>query len=347
MGVIGTGSLAAFHINAYRNDPRTTITAICDANPERVRQKASELGIDEYYHDYRKMLLSDNIDAVSIITWNNTHAPIAIEALKRGKHVLCEKPPALNARQALEMKEAASTNRRLLMYGFIRRFTPAVYLLKEFINGGQLGEIYHIKTGILRRCGNPGGWFANRDISGGGPAIDLGVHIIDLAMYLMGNPKPLSLFGSTSKKVGPRFNIRGAGGYKSADYQSGIINTEDFANGLIRFENDATLYFETSWTMHIKEDKTYFNIAGSHGGASLEPELEIYSEKYNYLTDLKPVMETKSFDFQQAFNDEISHFADCILNGTQCIAPPEDGVTIMKILDALYESAETGQLIRL
>lgn len=347
VGVIGTGSLANYHINGYRSNQNVEITALCDSNGDRARKKAMELNIAEYYNDYNEMLRSENIDAVSVITWNNTHAPITIAALNAGKHVLCEKPPALNAAQAIEMQEAAKKADKLLMFGFVRRFAQNTQVVKEFVNSGELGKVYYAKTGCLRRCGSPGGWFANREISGGGCLIDLGVHIIDLSMYLMGKPKPVSVFGNINSSVGYRANIKGISWYKSVDYGSTINEVEDFANTIIKFDNGACLYVETSWAMNIKSDTLYLELFGDKGGARLEPELEIFGEKNDYLIDFKPILDSATFDFDRTFAAEINHFVDCILYGTPCLCPSEDGVTIMKILDAVYESSKTGDIVKL
>ena len=346
VGVIGTGGIAEYHLEAFRNNPAVEITALCDRNSARTVQKANEIGIKEVFDDYRIMLKSENVDAVSITTWNNTHAPIAIAVLNAGKHVLCEKPPALNASEAIEMEEAAKLNGKLLMFGFVRRFAQNTQVLREFIGRGQLGEIYYAKTGFLRRCGSPGGWFANKEISGGGPLIDLGVHIIDLAIYLMGKPRPISVFGNTNGKLGNRANIKGVSWYKAADYESDKNEVEDFANAVVRFDNGASLYIETSWAMNIKSDMLYMDLFGDRGGAKLEPEFEIYGEQDGYMTNIKPVLDSYSFDFKKAFAAEIDHFVDCIMNGTECICPAEDGVAIMKVLDAIYESAKTGNAVK-
>lgn len=349
VGIVGTGSLAGVHIQAYRTNPAVEITSVCDINGVRARQFASDNGIGRAYDDYRDMVQAGDVDAISIVTWNNSHAPIAIAALEAGKHVLCEKPPALNAAQAVQMAEAARRSGRLLMFGFVKRFSQYVQVMKEYIDKGELGEIYYAKTGYLRRCGNPGGWFAAKSLSGGGPLIDLGVHIIDLSMYLMGKPKPVSVFGNTDSSVGNRANIKGysSNWYKAVDFDVKKNEVEDFANAIVKFENGASLYFETSWTMHIKKDLTYCRIYGDKGGAELEPEFEIYTEKNNYMLDSKPVLDSYTFEQGKSFSAEINHFVDCILNGTPCICPAEDGVTIMKIFDAVYESARTGELVKL
>jgi predicted dehydrogenase len=323
IGIIGTGSLAGFHINAYRNSPIAEIRAVCDSNAERARQKAAELGIQNYYEDYREMLKSDEIDAVSVVTWNNSHAPITIAALEAGKHVLCEKPPALNAPEAEAMYKASIKNSRLLMFGFVKRFSQSVQAIKEYVDNGELGDIYYAKTGYLRRCGNPGGWFATKSISGGGPLIDLGVHIIDLSMYLMGKPKPVSVFANTYKRIGSRSNIKGISWYRAADYHSTKNEVEDFANAMIKFENGASLYFETSWVMNIEKDITYCQIFGDKGGADVEPDLNIYTEKYNYLVNYKPVLENYLFQAEQAFTAQVNHFLDCISIGTPCMCPAD------------------------
>jgi len=347
VGIIGIGSLSSFHIEAYKKNQMAHITSISDVNVKRAQSKAKELGNVKVYTDYREMLEKSDIDVVSVITSNSTHKAITIDALEAGKHVLCEKPPALNAKQAKQMQDAAYKNKKLLMFGFIRRFASNTVALKEYIDQGALGEIYYAKTGCLRRCGNPGGWFADKEISGGGALIDLGVHIIDLAMYLMGKPKPILVFANTYNKFPSNREVKGVSWYKAAGYGISKSNVEDLANVIIKFENGASLFIETSWDMHIKKDTTYLNIFGEDGGAQLEPEIEIYSEINNYLYDMKPVMNNTGFDFEQAFESEINHFISCILSNEQCICPAEDGVTIMKILDAAYISSEQGKVVEL
>ena len=347
VGMIGTGKLAGMHIKAYRSNPQVELVSVCDVNAERAKQFAAEAGINKAYADYREMVASDRLDAVSIVTWNNTHAPIAIAALEAGKHVLCEKPPALNAAEALLMLKASKKSNKLLMYGFVKRFAQNVQVMQKFIENGDLGEIYFAKTGYLRRCGNPGGWFTTKALSGGGPLIDLGVHIIDLSMYLMGKPKPVSVFGSTYDRIGSRANIQGYSWYRAADYNTKVNEVEDFANAIIKFENGASLYFETSWAMNLTKDTVYSQFFGDKGGADLEPEFTIYAEKLDYLVNYRPVLDSYTFDLEDAFAAEINHFVDCIVNGSDCICPAEDGLTVMKILDAVYESAKTGNVVKL
>jgi predicted dehydrogenase len=342
IAIIGNGSISHVHMAAYRKLSNVEVVANCDINEERAKEFSQKYNIPRYYTDYNEMLEKEELDGVSICTWNNVHAPATIAALNAGVNVLCEKPLALNAKEAEEMVQTAKKNDKLLMVGFVRRFGLNTKVLKDRIDQGDLGQIYYVKTGCIRRVGNPGGWFSDKKRSGGGPLIDLGVHMIDLARYLMGKPKAISVMGSTYDLVGARSNIKGIQIYKSADY-SDYNDVEDFAVGFIKFDNGATLVVETSWAQHIKKDYLYLELYGSKAGASMEPELEIFTEKNDYLVDEKPIIDPHFFDFQAMFDREIQHFVDCIENDTPCISPGEDGLELMKIIDAIYKSAETGQ----
>lgn len=341
IAIIGSGGISHVHMAAYKKLPDVEVVANCDINEERAKEFAQTYGIPHCYVDYHEMLEKEEIDGVSICTWNNVHAPATMAALNAGVNVLCEKPLALNAKEAEEMVEVARKNGRLLMVGFVRRFGLNTKVLKDRIEQGELGQIYYAQAGCIRRVGNPGGWFSDRKRSGGGPLIDLGVHMIDLVRYLMGKPKAVSVMGSTYDLVGIRSNIKGIQQYRSADY-SDYNDVEDFAVGLVRFDNRATLVVETSWTQHIEKDCLYLEIYGSKAGAKMEPQLEIFTEKNDFLVDEKPVIDPVFLDFQAAFDEEIKHFIDCIENHVPCISPGEDGVELMKILDAIYESAKTG-----
>lgn len=341
VAIIGTGSISTLHMMGYNNLENVEVVAACDINKDRVEKFAKKYEIPETFTDYNEMLKMKEIDAVSVTTWNNVHAPASIAALKAGKHVLCEKPLALNAGEAEEMVSAAKENGKLLMVGFCRRFGENTKALKSFIEKGDFGKIYYAKTGCLRRWGNPGGWFSDKRRSGGGPVIDLGVHIIDLVRYLAGKPKPVSVTASTFNYIGMKPNIKGIEKYYSADY-SEFNDVEDCATALIKFDNGMTLFFEASWVQNIKEDKLYLELYGDKAGAQMEPELELYETRGDYLTTVKPVIDLANSGFEHNFKEEIKHFIDCIVNGTECLNPGEDGVEIMKILDAIYESAKTG-----
>ncbi len=345
IGIIGTGSISAAHLNAYMKNPYAEIVALCDINKERLNQKAEQYNVKNIFTSADEMVKSAELDAVSICTWNNAHAPTAIAALNAGLHVLCEKPMALNTEQALAMQNAAKKNEKLLMIGFTRRFDSDTAILQKFIDSGQLGELYYLKASYLRRHGSPGGWFGDFSRSGGGPLIDLGVHIIDLCRYLMGNPKPVSVYGATFNHLKNRPKIQTEVAYKSADAnENDIFDVEDLAVAMIRFDNGALMTVETSFSLNIKQNKGSVELFGTKGGAKLMPELEIYTDNCGHLIDIG-FNEPTALSFSSLFQKEIDHFIDCVRGTAHCRAPMEDGVTLMTILDAIYESAKIGHEI--
>ena len=342
VGIIGVGSISNEHIQAYMKNPDVEVYAFCDINEEQLKKQAERYGIKRLFSNKEDMLALKELDAVSVCVWNSQHAPCAIAALDAGKHVLCEKPMATSADEARAMKAAADRNGKLLMIGFVRRYGNDCSVLQNFINSGYFGEFYYAKATYLRRNGNPGGWFGDKSRSGGGPLIDLGVHVIDLTRYLMGNPKPVSVYGATFQKLFNRSNIKGEKGYTSVSAGKGdICDVEDLVTALIRYENGAVLELEASFSLNIKKDEGSIQLFGTRGGAKLDPELEMYTEINNYMADVSLTVPT-ALSFDGLFANEIDHFVDCIINGTKCKSPAEDGIAIMEILDGVYKSAETG-----
>lgn len=342
IGIIGTGGISHVHMVGYNVLENVEVVAACDINESRVMEFCEKYGVKKLYTDYNEMLRLEELDGVSVCTWNNSHAAATIAALNAGKNVLCEKPMAMNAIEAQKMKDAADKSGKILMIGFVKRFGMETRICKEFIDNGHLGEIYYAKASYLRRCGNPGGWFADIKRSGGGPLIDLGVHVIDQVRYLMGKPKPVSVSAATFNRIGMRYDVKGIERYKAADY-SDYCDVEDMAAALVRFDNGAVLSVETSFSLNIKEDSSSLELFGTKAGARLEPKLEIYSEIDDYLVDISPRYNKEKNTFDEWFSKEIAHFTDCIANGTECISPAQDGIELMKILDAAYTSAKAGK----
>lgn len=347
IGVIGTGSISQAHLDAYRNHPEVQLVAVADVNAARAAETARKYNASRSYGSFDELLADPEIDAVSICTWNNTHAPIAIKAIQAGKHVLVEKPLSLTVEEALEIQEAVRSSDRILQVGFVRRYDPNAQLLNRFAQLGEFGEIYYAKASILRRLGNPGGWFADVARSGGGPLIDIGVHVIDLCWYLMGKPKPVSVSGNVYNKLGNRSNIKGLSFYKAADYDASLNTVEDMANAMIRFENGASLLVDVSFTLHASKDETSVKLFGTKGGFEVDPEVKIATEKHDIMLNVVPQTDDKGFNFVRAFQEEINHFVASVQNGTEPLSPVEDGVAVMKMLRAVYESAEKGSEIRL
>lgn len=343
VGIIGTGSISMAHISAYLKNPDVELYALCDINPDRLKFMGEKYGITRLYTDKDEMLALPEIDAVSVCTWNSEHAPCTIAALNAGKHVLCEKPMATTVEDAIAMKEAAQKAGKLLMIGFVRRFGNDCDILRDFNSVDYLGDIYYAKATYLRRNGNPGGWFGDKSRSAGGPLIDLGVHVIDFTRFVMGNPKPVSVYGATFQKLLNRPNIKTSKEYLSAGTtKQDICDVEDLATALIRYDNGAVLSVEASFSLNIKKDQGRIEFFGTKGGAKLEPELEMYTEINDYLADVTLDAKT-ALDFNGLFQNEINHYISCIKNNSlNCLSPADDGIEIMKILMAIYESAKTG-----
>ena len=347
IGIIGVGSISNEHIQAYLKNPNVELYAFCDINEKQLKLMSEKYGVTRTFTDKDEMLALPELDAVSVCAWNSEHAPCTIAALNAGKHVLCEKPMATTVEEAIAMKEAAERNGKLLQIGFVRRFGNDCAVLQDFIQKDFLGEIYYAKATYLRRNGNPMGWFGDKSRSGGGPLIDLGVHVIDLTRYLMGNPKPVSVFGVTFHKLGNRSDLKDKKAYVSVSATDhDICDVEDMATAMVRYDNGAVLSVETSFSLNLKKEKGTIELFGTKGGAKLDPELELYTEMNGYMSDVSLCAPT-ALSFDGLFQQEIDHFVDCVLNSTPCKAPAQDGIDIMRILRAIYESAETGHEVLL
>lgn len=340
VAVIGTGNISRHHLQAYAQNPRVRIVALCDVDEDKLREKGEQFNVEKRYVAYRKMLDEcPEIDAVSVCTWNSEHAPAAICALQHGKNVLCEKPMADTVAAAERMVAAEKASKGRLMPGFVRRFGNDAEIVKDFIDNGYLGDLYYAKATYIRRNGCPGGWFTDKAFAGGGPLIDLGVHVIDLVRYLAGSPQATEAFGTVSHRLGMKPYQKGA---KSYDWNAtpGQYKTdcEDFAAAMVRFDGGMTLQVETSFTLHTGQDRATIELYGTKGGVTLSPELAIHTNVNGYPVDMTfPVPTALSFD--GLFDKEVSHFVDCCLDGKPFRATGDDGLEMMKILDSIYASA--------
>ncbi len=341
VAIIGTGGISNAHIGGYQAIPeKCEVVAVCDLDEEKVKRYAEINKVPAYYTDYNEMLAKEKIDAVSVCTWNSSHKGATIAALKAGCKVLCEKPMAMNTAEAEEMLAVSKETGNLLMLGFVRRFGNDADLIRKFIDGGTMGDLYYAKACYLRRNGCPGGWFGDKEYAGGGPLIDLGVHVIDLVRFLAGGPKPVSVYGITNNSLGSN---RASGGQDWVSTTKGQFkyDVEDFASALIRFDNGLTLHVEASFNLNIKNDKGEIELFGTKAGAKINPQVEFFGDMNGVFVDVKPFGDS-SLSFDGLFAREIDHFVECARGNAECISPAEDGVMLMKILDAIYESAKTG-----
>jgi len=333
IGIIGLGTIALKHTAAcLKLADEVELYAVVDVSEERLNSFADQYGVKHRFTDYRDMLKLEELDAVIVCVWNCMHAEVTIDALNAGKHVLCEKPMATKVEDALRMREVAEQNGKKLMIGFVRRYGRDAKVLKDFVDNEYLGEVYYAKMKFLRRNGNPGGWFGNKALSGGGPLIDLGVHMIDMARFLMGNPKPVSAYGATFRKIGARGHLKSDIKYSSVSRsKNDICDVEDMATALIRFDNGAVISLESSFTLNLRDDEYKIELFGTKGGATCDPALTIYNETNGYLTNVS---------FDDSFVEELRDFAAIIREGRT--SNVNDGIDVMRIVDAIYRSAEIG-----
>ncbi len=345
IGVIGTGNISNCHMEGYTAiSDLVEVVACCDLDRKKMDAWAERWGVPNKYTDYNEMLAKENLHAVSVCTWNAAHKAPTVAALKAGCNVICEKPMAMNAGEAEEMLAAAKESGKILQIGFVRRFGADADHIKELTASGVMGDIYYAKATYLRKNGCPGGWFADKRFSGGGPLIDLGVHVIDLSRYLAGSPKPVSVFGVTYNNLGPD-RAKGVGSIWDADLKESIyeVSTEDMASAMVRFDNGFTLYVEASFNLNIKEDCGRVELFGTKAGAKLEGPLEVYTDLGGFFANCQ--IQGKTYFDMDAFKDEIAGFVNATIGKCECRATGEDGLALMKILDAIYESAETGKSV--
>ncbi len=362
VGIIGVGWPGQRHIEGYQKHPDAEIVALSDVNIEAAEQVKSQYNVDgaQIFGDHQVLLASDLVDAVSICTPNFLHAPMAIDALVAGKHVLLEKPLShtLSDGERLAAKVAERSG-QAFMIAFNNRYRPDSIVLKQRIDAGELGNIYYAKTGWLRGATEftLRGWFTQRERSGGGPLIDLGVHMLDLTLWFMGNPRPVSVSGS----VYHEFN----------DFMRESIGTEvdvgDLATAFIKLDNGATVVLDVSWMSHIEESNVvYAQLFGTKGGAKISRGIGLESGRreqmtINTTTGTGPGRATlvshpefqsmrasePGFMLYESFRGEVADFVDSVTQGRQPGATITHGLDVLRVLDAIYRSAETGKEIDL
>lgn len=340
VGIIGLG-IGRHHITGFDEHPNAKVVAIADLNKQLLDEMGTEHGVENRYTNAYEMIEKESLDIVGIATPNKLHKSLALAALNAGAHVFCEKPMAINAAEAREMLDVSKKAARRIMIDFSYRFNPQSWQLKKEVESGILGNIYYAETKWLRRRGLPGfgGWFGQKSMAGGGSLIDLGVHRLDLALWLMEYPKPVWVMGSTHNPIASR----------AAEEQKKHFDVEDFATAMIKFENGATLDLTASWASNIKEDELMMTrLLGKDGGliqhnvgGGYDFEAEIYIERNGEQINRHP---------HGNINDvptPYGHFVDCIINNKSNIATGEEGIIVMELLDAIYDSAAKGEPIKL
>lgn len=348
VGIVGAG-IGRIHAETYQKlIDQAEVVALCDADEARLQEVADKFEIPERYTDYAAMFNSQKIEAVSICLPNFLHAPVTTAALEAGLHVLCEKPLAENSAAGQKIVEAAAKAPGKFMMCFNRRYRTDVRWMKKVLDEGTLGQVYQVKAGWIRETGIPRGWFANREMAGGGPLIDLGVHMLDVVMWLLDYPTPLTVSGDVQINFGRR-------GLKSWYFDPKVakaFSVEDSATAFIRLAGGAALTLETSWASHARpgKDDFFVTLHGTEGAIewyvanyATEDTLALHSEVGGVPVTTRPLVKGVRFDHEYA----IAEFVRCIIEDSEPTATAEQGQTIMEVIDAIYRSAELGREVAL
>jgi predicted dehydrogenase len=337
VAIIGAGQIArASHISNYQTfKNEVEIVGICDVNLQAAKEVSEQFHIPNYYSSHIEMLEKEKPDVVSVCVPNKFHCQITCDALDRGCNVLCEKPPAITVEEAEKMQQTAVKNNVLLSYGFHFRHSTGVSFLKNKILRGDFGHLYAARVQWLRRRGIPGwGNFINKEIQGGGPLIDIGAHMLDLAAYLMGYPEVEYVCASAHNKIGKRKGVGLMGAWNPDRF-----SVEDGLFGFIKFKNGASINLETSFALNIKEkDVRNVQLFGDKLGATLFP-LEVFGEEDNQLSNtVYPFNNEEDLHYKS-----IANFIKACLGEEKLVVTAEQGLYVQKLICALYESSESGK----
>ncbi|HOV41840.1 MAG TPA: Gfo/Idh/MocA family oxidoreductase [Oscillospiraceae bacterium] len=347
-GIIGCGGIAnGKHLPAMKQTGEFDIIAFCDLIPEKAQKAASEYGAEgaKVFTDYKE-LLKEDLDAVYVCTPNRSHSFITVDALNAGKHVMCEKPMAINYKEAALMIEAANKTGKLLTIGYQNRYRQDSIYLKKECEEGALGEVYFARAKAIRRRAVPTwGVFLNEYEQGGGPLIDIGTHALDLTLWMMDNYRPKYAVGTVYHKL----NSEKEPGNAWGAWDPSKFTVEDSAFGFIVMENGATIMLESSWALNsldVREAQT--ELCGTKAGADMIDGLRINGVKHDKQYVLKPSLASGGVDFYAGESVdppvlEQLTFIKAIRGEGKLTVLPEQAATVTRILDAIYESAKTGK----
>ena len=343
-GLIGAGQIAWPSAKSINSHPGATVAAAQDLNPERLQKLCEANAIKAAYAASEELLADPDIDAVYIAVPNKFHAPLAKAALEAGKHVILEKPFAFNHNEAVEVVEAAEKAGRVFTVGMNQRFNPDSLKVYQLAREGLFGEMYHAKAYWFRRSGIPklGTWFGKKELSGGGCLYDIGVHLLDLCLFIIGNFEPVSVTGATYTKFGNRGLGEGSWGHSEREHPE--FDVDDFASALIRFRNGATVSLDVSWACHAEEvNRNNVQIYGTEAGATCYPsKLFKYGEKDGEYQ----VVEGPEAELPYS-PDRFHNFINHILGKEDLCVSTAEALVVQRILDAIEESSATGREVRL
>lgn len=340
IAVIGCGTIAnSAHIPSYMNNPEAEIKYFCDIIPERAEKAVEKYGCGTAVVDYHDVLADPEIEAVSVCTPNNVHATIAIDALRAGKNVLCEKPAARTYAEALEMQKVQHETGKVLNIGVVNRFNNAVNLVKQYIDEGKLGEVYHVYVSFRAHRSIPGlgGAFTTKAIAGGGALIDWGVHYLDIVMYCCGDPVAKTVSGEVFSKLG-----KDIAGYAYKDMwagppkMDGIYDVDDSVTAMIRTDGPV-ITVHGAWAQNIGVAEQYIDFIGDKGGIRLQygQDFTVYTTEHGALVEYKP-----DFKVRDHFQNEIDAFINCCKSGEKLPSHIDVNILTSRMMQAIYDSAE-------
>jgi predicted dehydrogenase len=344
VGVVG-GGIGRLHLAGYQTLAEDVeLVALCDMNTARLKELGDKFNIPLQYSDADELFASGEVEAVSICLPNNLHAPVSIAALEAGLHVLCEKPLAENLASSQRIVEAVAKASGKFMVCFNRRYRHDVQWMKKVLDEGRLGQIYQVKAGWIRETGIPRGWFSDKALAGGGALIDVGVHMLDSVMWLLGYPSPLTISANAQARFGPQ-NVKG---WAYGQGPKGAFNVEDSTVAFIRLADDVTLILEASWASHGRPgmDDFFITLMGTQGTVELYVANYAYENTLTFYTEVGgvPVVTHPAVKGLRSDHDyAVAEFIRCIKEDAAPAAPVEQGLVIMQMIDAIYRSAELGR----
>jgi predicted dehydrogenase len=328
IGLVGVGAAAQInHIPALKKTEGFELAALCDRDPEKAQRVAQKFGVAKAYSRIEDLLADDDVDVVDLCTPNFLHAPMATAALEAGKHVLCERPLARSADEAAAMVKAAKKSDCTLMCAVQHRFRADAQLLRKFVEKGDLGEIFMAKAGWLRQRTewDSDEWRRTKRESGGGVVLDLGFQMLDLSLWVMGQPRVSAVTASV--------------------HRSRKGEVEDSATAFLRLESGATLTLELTWGLLMEKDFAYLNLFGSGGAALLNP-FRVHKGMHGTLVNVTPTTETSRNQYRLSMEAQIAHFADSLRAGRKPMGSADEILPVMELMDAIYRSAEQGKEVK-
>jgi len=349
IAIIGCGNISRSHIPNYLDLDNVEVRYFCDIIPQRADDAVKTYGCGKAVYNYKELLGHDDIDIVSVCTHNDMHAPISIDFMRDGKDVLCEKPAARTLSEALEMQKVAHETGRMLSIGVVNRFCDTVNHIKKLITDGDLGEVYQVCVSFRAHRSIPGlgGDFTTKAVSGGGVLIDWGVHYLDLTLYCLGEPTPLTCSGEAHCKLGKAMKdyvCTGMWAKDTANFETGTYDVDDFVTGIVRTDGPV-ITFNGAWAQNIGESETFIDFIGTKAGVRMKygGKFTMYSTMNGMLTEITPDYPSTGFDYKS----EIHSFVNSVITRTPNQAYIDNAVVTSKIMDALYRSSNEHKEVTL